>query len=678
MNPNASLNDALLHLQSGDITGAQTRLRTLLSIQPNHPDAVHLLGMTQYRSGDFVAAINSIRQAISIRPDCADYYCNLGLALASLKQFPDAVAAYQTCLKLDPLAHQAWYNLGKAFRDMNRPNDAIAAYQRGLTLRPNHPPLLNNLGTVLRSVDRLDEAVAAFRAALAARPDYFEAMNNLANTLGAKGMTEEAVACFRKAVALQPGEAIAQSNLANALVLMGDLDGAVQHYQQAVALRPDSANYHCSLASSLFHQGQLDEAIASYDRAMQIQPHYGIGHDRLFVLHFHPGYDAIALLREHRRWEAQFARPLYPLGRPHGNDRSPDRRLRIGYVSADFRVHVVGWMMRQLLAAHDREQVEVFCYSSARKPDATTAEIQAVADQWRDIRQLNHEQAAAMIRQDQIDILIDLSLHSAGSRLLMFACKPAPVQAVYLGGLGTSGMEAIDYRLSDWQIDPADSDLGVYSEKTIRLPHTYWCYQPSGPAPEVGEAPMRRNGHVTFGCLNSFFKCSPPTLDLFARILAQVPRSRMLLNCPAGSCRERALGHFERAGVTADRIEFTITQPWPVYIQTYHKTDIALDPFPYGGASTSCDALWMGVPVITLSGRTAAGRGGRSILSTIGLPELVASSPDEYARIAGEYERWIPLRRTLRARMAASPLMDARGFARDIEAAYRTMWRSWI
>jgi predicted O-linked N-acetylglucosamine transferase (SPINDLY family) len=272
--------------------------------------------------------------------------------------------------------------------------------------------------------------------------------------------------------------------------------------------------------------------------------------------------------------------------------------------------------------------------------------------------------------------LVDLTLHMAHNRLLAFARKPAPVQVTYLGYCGTTGLGTMDYRFSDPYLDPPGSDLSCYSEETVRLPRTYWCYQPRG-EPPVGEAPAARNGYVTFGCMNSFAKVSPATMELWAAVLRRKAGSKLILHCRPGGHRNEVLQFFEARGVARERVELIGFQPCPDYMQTYQRIDIGLDPFPYGGGITTCDALWMGVPVVTLSGRTAVGRGGRSILSNLGLGELAASSEQEYAQLAMETDRWIQLRGTLRQRMRESPLMDVPRFARDVEGAYREMWRKW-
>jgi predicted O-linked N-acetylglucosamine transferase (SPINDLY family) len=334
-----------------------------------------------------------------------------------------------------------------------------------------------------------------------------------------------------------------------------------------------------------------------------------------------------------------------------------------------------------LLQAHDRSQFQIYLYSNMRLADALTGALQAHADVWRDIAAMDDDRAAELVRADQIDILVDLNLHTAENRLLLFGRKPAPVQVSYLGYAGTTGVSTIDYRLSDPYLDPGDADLSCYSEQTIRLVHCYWCFHPVGQFPAVGPLPAQACGGVTFGCLNNFCKVSMAALDLWAKVLAAVPGSKLLLHAPAGADLAVVRQHFATGAVDPSRLEFAGQQSWGDYIAAYHRIDVGLDPFPYNGGVTTADALWMGVPTVTLKGQTAVGRAGSSILSNANLPELVADSPGAYVRVAAELaadlSQLAALRSGMRSRMTASPLMNAPRFASDFEAALRQMWRKW-
>jgi predicted O-linked N-acetylglucosamine transferase (SPINDLY family) len=534
----------------------------------------------------------------------------------------------------------------------------------------------------LHKAGRLAEAQAALRKLLNQRPDHPAAVHLLGIVAGRLGQTAESVRLLRRAVQLQPRSAQAHHNLAFALRLNGAADEAIAHFNRAIQIRPDFAEAHSNLGNALIDIGQFDQAIASHRQAVRLSPDDAKEHSNLvFILHYHPGYDARMIHEELRRWNQQHAEPLKKFIQPHANSRDPDRRLRIGYVSPDFREHPVGQNLLPLFRRHDHRQMEIFCYANVLRPDRLTDQLRGYADVWRSIVGLSDSQAVDLIRQDRIDVLVDLALHSASNRLMVFAHKPAPVQATYLGYCGGTGMDAMDYRLSDPYLDPKESDLSCYSERTIRLPETYWCYEVAGPTPEVSPPPVAAAGYLTFGCLNNFVKVSQPALDLWAEILRGLPQSRLIVHSHRGTHLNAMRQRFAGKGISPDRLEFPNWQPWPQYVRTYGRIDIALDPFPWGGGITTCDALWMGVPVVSLVGRTAVGRGGASILSNVGLPELIAQTPQQYVQIAadlaGNLPRLAELRRTLRARMQASPLMDAPRFARNVEAAYRQMWRNW-
>ena len=426
----------------------------------------------------------------------------------------------------------------------------------------------------------------------------------------------------------------------------------------------------------------MDGAVACYRRALELKPDFVWAHSNLvFGQGFCPGCDAETLYEEHRRWNRQHAEPLAKFIQPHLNDRSPDRRLRIGYVSPDFRNHPVGLFLLPLLESHDHESFEVFCYASVRIPDTMTGRCRAHADVWRDVLGLSDEQLANAVRQDQTDILVDLSMHAGSHRLLVFARKPAPVQVTYLAYCGTTGLSTMDYRLTDPYLDPPGQDERFYCEQSVRLPETYWCYQPVIETPPVNPVPVLKGGPFTFGCLNNFCKVTPPALAAWSRLLQAMPDARLLLYARAGGHRDRVRGVLAERGISTERLAFVDFLPLEEYFDVYQRIDVALDTFPYGGGTTTCDALWMGVPVVSLAGQTAVGRGGASILSNVGLPELVAHDAEQYVRIAVDLANDLPrlseLRATLRNRMQASPLMDAPRFARNVEAAYREMWRRW-
>jgi predicted O-linked N-acetylglucosamine transferase (SPINDLY family) len=428
--------------------------------------------------------------------------------------------------------------------------------------------------------------------------------------------------------------------------------------------------------------GRISEAVACYQRAIALKPDYVEAHSGLvFALPFCPETDAHSLCEENRRWGRQFAEPLARFIAPHPNDRSPERRLRIGYVSPNFRNHCQRFFTVPLFSSHDHRNFEIFCYSHVRNADEITARLRHCADVWRDIVGLDDEQVAHLIREDQIDILVDLTMHMAYNRVRIFARKPAPVQVCWLAYPGTTGLTSIDYRLTDPYLDPPGGDDTCYVEESVRLPDTFWCYHPPDDGPAVGALPALANGFVTFGCLNHFAKVNAAVLVLWGQVLRAVAGARLLMFVSEGPHRRDTLERLEQEGVAPGRVAFVAEQPHREYLETYHGIDLALDTFPSNGHTTSLDALWMGVPVVTLVGPTVVGRAGLSQLTNLGLSELVATTPDQFVGIAVELaenlQRLRDLRATLRERMRRSPLMDAPRFARGIEAAYRSMWQRW-
>jgi predicted O-linked N-acetylglucosamine transferase (SPINDLY family) len=561
-------------------------------------------------------------------------------------------------------------------------SQAEALYRQILAQEPKHAGALYDLGLIAYQTGRLDIAVDLIRKAIARQPNWPQAWNNLAIALGRKGQLDEAIAACRQAIALKPNFAEAYSNLGNALRYKGQLEEAIRAYRQATVLKPNYPEAFNNLGNALKDKGQLDQASAAYRQAIVLQPNYAQAHSNLiFTMHYDPGNDAGMIAQETGRWNRQHAEPLKKFIQPHGNDRDPDRRLRIGYVSPDFREHPVGRFLLALLAQHDKSQVEVFAYAQITVPDAMTQRLRSCIDGWRNIVALSDAQVADLIRQDQIDILVDLAMHSAQNRLLVFARKPAPVQVTNMAYPGTTGLQAIDYRISDPYLDPPGRSDANYSEQTVRLPDTFWCDGEMQRDIEVGPLAADAAGHVTFGCLNNFCKINEQVLQLWARVMNRISGSQLIMLAPAGDARQWVHEVFEKLGVTAQRVEFVSHQPRRLYLQTYHRIDIGLDTFPYNGHATSLDSFWMGVAVVTRVGRTVVGRAGWSQLSNLNLCELAAQDDDQFVSIAAELAadrpRLSALRLNLRARMQASALMDAPKFARNVEAAYRRMWRTW-
>jgi len=650
--PDASqtLQLAVQHHQAGRLSEAEKFYRQILAREPRQVNALHLLGVIAHQTGRHDLAVELIRQAAALAP----------------KQ---------------PAIHS---NLGEAYRPLNRLDDAVASFRKALAFQPDFLPALHGLGNALAAQGRIDDATACLREALALQPESATIRNDLGNLLAARGQFDEATALFQQAIAVKPDFAEPYNGLGSVFKDRGQLEEAVVCYRQALVLKPDHALAHNNLGTILKDQGQLEEAIVCLRRARALSPnHAGIHSNLVYTLEYHSGHEAGVLAAELHRWNQEHARPLARFIQPHPNDRSPDRRLRLGYVSPDFRTHPVGWFLRPLFAAHDRQSFELFCYSNTHRVDGVTTLLRSHTDGWREIVGQSDQQVADLIRADRIDILVDLALHTAKNRLLLFARKPAPVQVTYLGYPGHSGLETIDYRLTDIHLDPPVSGASLgRAEQPARLPETYWCYRPIvDPCPEVAALPALAAGHITFGCLNAFCKVTSETLTAWCRLLSTLPHARLVINAQPGSHRTRVHDLFAASGIDPQRVRFVGMVPPEQYLQSYSAIDIGLDPFPFPGGTTTCDALWMGVPVISLAGPTPVTRGGLSLLSNVGLSELVAHSVDDYLEkaiaLARDLPRLAALRTGLRERMRCSPLMDAPRFARHLEAAYRTMWRRW-
>jgi protein O-GlcNAc transferase len=681
---------ALQHHRDGRGGEAEAICRQILAVQPENENALHLLGVAAAQGGRHEIAVELISRAICLRPNWAEAQNNLGIALKACGRLDDSIAALRQAVALEPSQPESRNNLGNALKERGKLDEAIAQFRQAIALRPNYLDAYNNLGNALRERGEFDAAIAAYHRAIAESPGHFEIHNNLAHALKDKGQFDQAIAAYRRAIAIRPDHSELHKSLGDALRGTGQVDEAIASYRQAISLRHDYAEAHGNLANALKDKGQLDEAIAAYRQAISIDPgHAAIHSCLLLALLAHGAYDGDAIAKEHRQWNQLHAERFWKpdssaaasVGRTYANDRNPDRRLRIGYVSADFLTHPCAHFLVPLLEHHDAEQVEVICYSQVRQPDQITRRLQPYA-QWRSTVGVSDEQVAKQVCQDRVDILVDLKLHTAENRLLVFARKPAPVQIAWLGYPGTTGLNTIDYRLSDPYLDPSGMDESIYSERTIRLPESFWCYDPLG-GREVAVSPLPAlgTGHVTFGCLNYFGKINDGILDLWATILRQVERSRLLLLACGGSHRQRTLDRLADKGIDSDRIEFTSFQTHARYLELYHRIDIGLDSFPYNGHTTSLDSFWMGVPVITLMGQTAVSRAGWCLLSNLGLRELAGKTSDQYVQISVELARDLArleeLRSTLRSRMENSPLMNAARFARNIESAYRQAWRHW-
>ncbi len=637
--------------QNGQLMEALLIYREVLTARPKHPGILYLAGTAAYQLGDTEEADRLLQAAIAVAPNHAESHNNLGLVLKAQGKY----------------------------------EKATAMFQRALQIKPNYAETLNNLGLVLLAVGKLDEATVVFRRALKSNPNYAEAHNNLGIALNDQGRLEDAVVAYHRALELKPDYAMAHSNLGIALADQGRLEDAVVAYHRTLELKPDFPEAHNNLGMALNDQGRWEDAVVAYHRALELKPDYASAHSNLlYSLHYDPKRDRTAVFEEYKRWNARHAARLTVAAGPHANDPDPNRRLRIGLVSGGFRCHPVGFFLTSVLEMHDKRAVEVFAYSSNPHSDFLTERICATVDTWQFIGGMTDEAMAALIRADSIDILIDLAGHASDARLLVFARKPAPVQAKWVGGqLNTTGMEAIDYFITD-VVETPPGDEAWFVERIVRLPNVYTCYTPPGYAPDVGPLPALDRGYVTFGCYNKLAKLNPGVVKVWSEVMRRVAGSRLILKTKQLAdevIRGRVHAMFVENGITADRVDLFGHSDHAELLATYNGIDIALDPFPYSGCLTTCEALWMGVPVVTIPGEMFSERHSASFVTTVGLTDWVVETPDAYValleRWCNDLEKLAELREGLRARVEASPLCDYRTFARNLEDAYRDMWRKW-
>jgi predicted O-linked N-acetylglucosamine transferase (SPINDLY family) len=594
----------------------------------------------------------------------------------------EAETACRRVLQQQPQDPDALHCLGLIAMQAGQPEPAMALIRQAIAAAPGRSDYWYNLGETLRRLRRLPEAETALREALRLRSDFPQAVGNLGAILAQQGRFEEAMPVLREAIRLRPNDHFGYLNFGKVARQHGDVREAEAAFRRAIALAPNFAPAYNMLGGLLRESGDTARAVETYRKAIELDPDLREAYDNLcYTLQFDPDSTPAQVLEEHRKWSNRFAEPLAKEIKPHPNDRSPDRRLRVGYVSPNLRRHVIGLFMEPILERHDRERFEIYCYADIAQPDDVAKRLQSHVSVWRPTWMMNDEQLAQTIRDDRIDVLVDLNLHMRGSRLLAFARKPAPVQITHLAYCGTSGLSVMDWCVTDTRMSPPGEGDDFFSERLLRLPETYWCYRPWPGSPDVSPLPARTNGFVTFGSLNSLAKVNDRVLALWRQVLDAVPKSRLLIHAHGGTHNEIATTRFRAAGLPMERLTMVGMESVEQYMARYHSIDIALDPFPYGGGTTTLDALWMGVPVVTVAGATPLSRTGLTLLHAVGLDELVTTTPGQYVQtargLANDLPRLERVRSSLRNRLRGSVLMDEPRYVRELESVYRYAWKTW-
>ena len=672
-----------IHRSHGRFDDAVVLARTAVGVDPANSEACNLLGSSLQGQGHALEAVHWFETAARLQPGDARVRYNLGVALQSLKRTDEALNAYRQAVQLDPQLMEARNNLGLLLVDLGEGREAIAHLQVAVDIAPQSAVAHNNLGRALYDVGRCQEALIRFGRALQIDPNYAQAMANTGAVQRALGQPAAALASLDRALALAPDLADAHGNRSMVLRDLGRLDEAAESAQRAIAARPDEAEFHLTLALAHSDRGFHRDAVESCRRAMALKPNSATLHRRLLgLLLYNPQPTAAERFAEARRFGARLGAPSSIRAAFGDRLQDPERRLRVGYVSSDLcGEHPVARNLRPIFAHHDRSRFEIFGYAEVSAPDQTTAGFERQADGWRTTTGMRDDELAQSIRDDRIDVLVIMAGRFDQNRPLVAAYRAAPVQ-ISFHDPATSGVSEMDYLVADRSLVPPQG-TERFTERVVRLPHFY-VHDPVDSAPPVKPLPLLSGGAATFGCFNNPAKLSDDCLALWARLLNEIPQARLVLKFrnwyQSKLLRQRIADAFGRSGISADR--WTIVEadrPGVHHLDVYNEVDVALDPLPFTGSTTTFEALWMGVPVVTLTGAGMISRWTTSMLRAVQLESLAAATPAAYvaaaAQLVSDPQRLAALRGTLRARVAASPLCDGRGRTRQLERLYRAVWR---
>lgn len=661
----------------GRLDEAEAAYRAIVADEPGAAQVWFNLGNLLRRADRLSEAEDAFNEAIAIDADFAAPHLNLAHTLRDARRWTDAVDRYRAFIERQPGNAEAHENLGRCLQNLGRPGEALTDYRAAESAGGASAVLFGAMGIAEGSLGHPREARRHFDRAVEADPSSAAAWSNLGAALQRLGDPQGAYTCLNKAIALDADYAMAHANLGWILRDQYRLDEAIAASRRAVAIEPDMAVPYSNLGSALMIQTRHAQAFEAYGKSLDIDP----GDDAtwssyLFALNYRDDLTPAEVVQAHRDWGARKA-GIEPLARAP-RTRSADERLVVGYVSPDLRDHPVGLLVEPIVTHHDRSRFEVRCYSHGTSADATTARIRASADEWVETGDLDDASAAARIHADRVDILIDLSGHTAGNRLGVFAHKPAPMQVSYAGYVTTTGLDTMDFVVHDGVTRSPEAEAG-YSERVLTLDTCLYCYRPPDGAPPVAPAPALANGHITFGSFNNTPKLTAATFDLWAAVLRRVATARLVLKAgalrDAGTC-ERITAELEARDVARGRFDLLPPTPFARHLADYARVDIALDAAPFTGGITSLQALWQGVPFVTLKGTSHAARVGASILTAAGLDDLIAETSQDYADIAAGLApaRVSSLRQTMRQRLGATTLIDGAAFTREFERALLRAW----
>lgn len=633
----------LAHHRAGRLQEAERLYRTVLQAQPQHAGAMHLLGVIAHQAGQHEQAVQLIRHAIKLNATDPAYFSNLGEALRAMGRFDEAEPAYRQAIALNHEFTDAHYNLGNLLMAVDRHDEAATCYQTAIDQNPQHFLAWMNRGLVLQQQGKLTESIDAMKRSVQINQRYAPGYLNLGKAMLDLGDPVQAEKLFRQAVEVDARFAEGWSNLGHALLALCRVDEAIEATRKAISLRPNFAEAHSNL---------------------------------LLMLHYRPESRPDELADAHHAWAERHVAGVQSMpARPIG-PKDRDRKLRVGYLSADMRNHAMSGFISPLLSQRDRERFEAVCYADVAAPDHISQSLREHAEQWRAVHRLTDTQLAEQIRADRIDILVDLHGHTAGHRLGVFAQRPAPLQIAYGAYHDTTGLATIDYRLTDHQVEP-DEPRAQHADRLYRLDSCCLCWNPIEPTPDVNTLPALERAAITFGSFNNSFKISEPNLAAWANILHALPAAKLCMLVGGEATAQAFVERFARHGIAADRVTYWGKRPRPAYLRLFHEVDLALDTFPYNGQTTTMETLWMGVPVVTCRGKSGVSRIGSSILCELGLDDWICDDLDDYAATA---LRWAcdpsalsACREGLRDRLARSSICSGAG-VRRIEATFRKMW----
>ncbi len=641
-----------------------------------------------HKNGNLLGAEQGYRQVIALRPEIASAHNALGAALQAQSRFDDALQAFNAALEIDPDFTDAKNNKINLLSLMGRPDtpDTTASDVQEVSILGGGGEAagLFNGANVLKAKGELTQAAELYSQAIALDPRHAGAYANLGDTLITMGTYDAAEAMIRASLLFDPDNAQSMNALGVALINQGRLEESISSFEGSLKIRPHNISTLTNLGNAYKDCRLIDKSIDTYRQALAIAPTVEVHSNVLMAMHYSSTFSREEIFQEHRLWNERYASPLTPRSLAFKNKVDPEKRLRVGFVSGSFHRHPVGYLTISALEALDRQKLEVVLYSNNARRDDLTERFKATADQWVSIVGVTDEEFVHQTRRDQIDILIDLAGHSDGFRLLAFARRAAPLQVKWVGGqFNTTGMDAIDYFISD-SVETPEKDDKWYTEKVIRMPDGYVCYDPPFYAPDVTALPALKNGHITFGCFNYATKITKDVVALWSKLLNAIEDSQLILKSkPYNDAvnRQSYIDMFVAEGVDASRVELRGSSPHDQLLAEYGEIDIALDPFPYSGGLTTIEALWMGVPVITMPGQTFAGRHAASHITNAGLGNWLCDDPSSYLERAQYWsdnlESLSRLRSRLRDQVSRSPLCDAPRFAGHFENALRDIWGQW-